>query len=102
MTIWKRQASIAAACGLGFLALFAVGLFVLTVVASDFYPSPFDDAAKIDRYFAENRTEVRVVSFFYAVAAVALLGFTAFLADLSRRSAGEMGALPGLALGGGV
>jgi hypothetical protein len=102
MTIWKRQGMIAAACGLGFLALFGVGFSALTLLASQFYPSPFGDPAPILRYFAENRTEVQVTSFFYAVAAVALLGFTAYLADLARRSAGEMGALPGLALGGGV
>jgi hypothetical protein len=102
MTIWKRQGMIAAACGFGFLALFAIGFVVLNLVASDFYPSPFDDAAKIERYFAENRSEARTVAFFYAVAAVALLCFAAYLADLARRSEGEMGALPGLALGGGV
>ena len=102
MTVWKRQAMVAAACGVGFLALFGAGFFALNVVASDYYPSPFDAAADIQRYVAENRDELRVVGFFYALAAIALLGFAAFLSALVGRSAGEMGALPALVLGGGA
>lgn len=102
ITIWKRQGMVAAACGLGFLALFGAGFIVFNVFVSEPYPSVYDPGAEIERFVAENRSEVRVVGFFFSLAAALLLVFAAFLAALVRRSAGEMGALPELTLGGGV
>lgn len=102
MSIWRRQGTAAAVCGVAFLALFGAGFAFLMVLASDFYPSPFEAGADIQRYVVENRSEVRVVGFFYTLAAVCLLGFAAFLAGLVGRTAGEMGALPALVLGGGA
>jgi hypothetical protein len=102
VSVWQRQGTITAVCGLGFLILFGAGFFYFALFATMFYPSPFGPPVDVLTFFAENRGGVQAVSFLYALAAILLLGFAAFFSELVGRTIGEMGALPSLTLGGGA
>lgn len=88
------------------VALFGLGLLFASVLPPEPYPSPFGPpfgpSTEIERYFNSSRTQVRVMSFLYSVAAVMLIIFTSYLAALVRRTTNEAGVLFALTLGGGV
>lgn len=97
-----RQRDFAAVTGALFVGLFGLGFLISNVLATAMYPSPFDSAAKIEGYFAANRGEEQALALVQALAAVALLTFSAYVAAFVRRSTDETGALSWLALAGGV
>lgn len=97
-----QQRNLAAATGALFVGLFGIGFLISTFLSTTMYPSPFDTATKIERYFAENRGEEQALGLVQALAAVSLLIFSAYVAAFVRRSTDEAGALPWLALAGGV
>jgi hypothetical protein len=93
--------------GLAFLACSAAGLLLANIFASAFYPSPFGPPfgpqTDLLAYFSANRIQVRAISFAFALAALALLVFVAYSAELfadtpSARRAG----VSWLALGAGT
>jgi hypothetical protein len=98
----RRWNLVWAASGLLFVALFGAGFLVATFVASPSYPSAFASSATVERFVAPNGAELRLLSFLYGLAAVALLVFSAAIAAFIRRAAGEVSTLPWLALGGGM
>lgn len=96
------QRTLAAATGALFVGLFGIGFLISIVLSTTRYPSPFDSAAAIERYFAENRSEERALSLVQTIAAMSLLIFSGYVAALVRRSTDGEGALPWLALAGGI
>jgi hypothetical protein len=78
---------LATAGGALFAACFAAGLVFADVIASpafyEVWPEGLDSFAQVEDYVAANRSELRALSFFHALAAIALLAFAAALASLS-------------------
>ncbi|HEX2030849.1 MAG TPA: hypothetical protein VHL78_05545 [Actinomycetota bacterium] len=66
------------------------------------YPSPFGPAAEIERFFAENREEVRALSATLALMALSLLVFSASIVRALREVVSGRGLALTVALGGGV
>jgi hypothetical protein len=103
MATWRIQRIPWALSGVLFVALFGVGFVFANVLSSAPYPNPFDTtSAEVERYFTDNHTLVRGMSFSYSVAAIALLAFAAYVAMFVRRAADEIRSLSELALGGGM
>ena len=96
---WER---VWAASGALTVALFAGGLVFGDLLGSDNYPALDASSDEIRRYFVGNETEVRALSFFHTLAALALLAFSAYLHTALRRDESERGGLPALAFAGGV
>jgi len=92
---------VGAASGALTVVLFAVGLVFGDLLGSNNYPPLNASNDAIRRYFIENVSEVRALSFFHALAALALLGFAAYLNTILRRE-DEGSGLPSLAFAGGV
>jgi hypothetical protein len=84
------------------VVLFAVGLVFGDLLGSDNYPALDASDDEIRRYFVDNETEVRALSFFHTLAALALLGFSAYLQAALRGDEAERTGLPALAFAGGV
>jgi hypothetical protein len=98
---------LALAGGALFAACFAAGLVLADVVASppfyEVWPEGLDSFAQVEAYIAANRSELRALSFFHALAAIALLAFAAALASLAHdRQPVARGPLARAALAGGV
>ncbi len=84
------------------VALFACGLIFGDLLGSKNYP-PLDASSEaVRRYFVDNVTEVRALSFFHTLAAFALLSFAAYLHTVLRREEDKRSGLPVLGLAGGV
>jgi hypothetical protein len=81
----ERAATIAGAL---FVACFTAGIVFADLVASpafyEVWPEGLDSFAQLDVYVAENRDELRALSFFHALAAIALLVFGTAIDSLSR------------------
>jgi hypothetical protein len=79
---------LATAGGALFAACFAAGLLYADVLASpafyEVWPEGLDSFPQVEAYLSANRGELRALSFFHALAAIALLPFAAALASLSR------------------
>ena len=71
-------------------------------LGSDGYPALDASSDEVRRYFVDNETEVRALSFFHTLAALALLGFSAYLQTALRQDAERRGGLPSLEFAGGV
>ena len=82
--------------------LFAGGLVFGDLLGSDNYPALDASNDEIRRYFVDNETEVRALSFCHTLAAVALLAFAAYQATALRREERERSGLSALAFAGGV
>lgn len=96
-----------AAAGIAFLAFTTVGLAFATIFASGLYPSPFGPpygpTTDVGDFFAANRQQVQVMSFAYAVGALALFAFVAYCAAmLATPGSGRRSPFPALALAGGT
>jgi len=96
---WERAW---AASGALTVVLFAGGLVFGDLLGSDSYPPLDASNDEVQRYLLHNVTEVRALSFFHTLAAVALLGFSAYLFTALRRDETERSGLPPLALAGGI
>jgi hypothetical protein len=92
---WRAIWALSGAGGVG---LFAFGLVFGDLVGTANYPALNASAQRLRQYFLDNRSEVRGLSFFHMLAAIALLAFAACLYDrLGPRRSG----LGALALVGG-
>lgn len=87
--------------GVLFVVLFLAGL-VVSETGSGAFPSPFSDAAAIQKFFTENHDTMLLLSVLEAFAAVALLAFAAALAAYGRQAAGLDSPLPAMALASGA
>lgn len=96
---WER---VWAATGALTVLLFAGGLVFGDLLGSTNYPALDASTDHVRRYFLNNGTDVRALSFFHTLAAAALLGFSAYLQMVLRRGEGERSGLPTLAFAGGV
>jgi hypothetical protein len=79
--------------GAATVVLFAVGLVFGDLVGTANYPALNASAPRLRRYFLENHSEVRALSFFHVLAAIALLAFSAFLCDRLRSRTSGLGTL---------
>ncbi|MBO2447386.1 DUF4386 family protein [Actinomadura barringtoniae] len=70
--------------GFLYVVLFFVGLIGSSVVGGAVYPSPFDDASKIQQYFADNHDAVILMGIAQTAAALALVVFAAGIGALVR------------------
>jgi hypothetical protein len=62
--------------------LFAAGLLFGDLLGTDNFPPLDATGAELREYFTENDIEVRALSFFHTLSAVALLAFSAYIATL--------------------
>jgi hypothetical protein len=99
VAVWERAW---AASGALTVVLFAGGLVFADLLGSDNYPALDASDDEIRRYFVDNESEVRALSFFHTLAALALLGFSAYVHTALRRGEKERHGLPALAFAGGV
>lgn len=97
--VWERAWAATGALTVG---LFAAGLVFADVLGSDNYPALDAPRDEVRRYFVDNTAEVRALSYFHTLAALALLGFAAYLQTVLRRDGAERSGLPALAAAGGV
>jgi hypothetical protein len=67
-----------------YVVLFLVGLIGSSAIGSAVYPSPYDDASKIQSYFADNHDAVVLMGVTQVAAALALVVFAAGIAALVR------------------
>ena len=88
--------------GLAFVGLFLGGLLFADVLAGRPYPGIDEPVGQISDYFGANGAEVRALSFFHALAAVALVIFVAYVRAFLGRVEGNAGGLSTLAFGGGL
>jgi hypothetical protein len=79
--------------GVATVVLFAFGLVFGDLVGRANYPALNASAQRLRRYFLENHSEVRALSFFHLLAAIALLAFSACLYDLLRSRTTGLGTL---------
>jgi len=70
--------------GFLYVVFFLVGLIGSGVVGNAVYPSPFDDASKIQQYFADNHDAVILMGIAQTAAALALVVFAAGIGALVR------------------
>lgn len=76
---WGTFAPWVLATGVAFLSLLALVFVLSNILPSPGYPSPFQDDIQLDRFFADNRAEVRGQSLALMLAGIALLTLTASL-----------------------
>src|SRR3984957_2368765 len=88
-----RWSAIWALSGAATGVLFAVGLVFGDLVGTANYPALNASAQRLRRYFLDNRSEVRALSFFHLLAAISLLAFSACLYDRLRSRTSGLGAL---------
>jgi hypothetical protein len=91
-----------AASGVLTVLLFASGLLFGDVLGTSNFPPLDATASDVRAYFLENASEVRALSFFHALSAVALVAFAAYIYRFLRRESGGSSALAAFALAGGA
>ena len=91
-----------AASGLLTVLLFTSGLLFSDVLGTSNFPPLDATASDVRAYFLENASEVRALSFFHALSAVALVTFAAYIYRFLRRESGAPAALAAFALAGGA
>ncbi|MGH2887213.1 MAG: hypothetical protein ACRDPA_31710, partial [Solirubrobacteraceae bacterium] len=96
---WQR---LWAASGVLTVVLFACGLLFGDVLGTSNFPALDATAARVRAYFLENASEVRALSFFHVLSAIALVVFAAYIYGYLRRESGARAALAALALAGGA
>jgi hypothetical protein len=89
----RRWPAIWALSGAATVVLFASGLVFGDLVGTANYPALNASAQRLRRYFLDNHSEVRALSFFHLLAAVALLAFSACLYDRLRSRTSGLGTL---------
>jgi hypothetical protein len=72
------------------------------VLGTTNFPALNATASALRAYFLENAPEVRALSFFHVLSAVALVAFAAYVHGYLRRESSAPAALAGLALAGGA
>ncbi len=91
-----------AASGALTVVLFTCGLLFGDVLGTTNFPALDATAAEVRGYFLQNASEVRALSFFHVLSAVALVCFAAYIYAYLRRDSGAPSALAALALAGGA
>ena len=91
-----------AASGAVTVLLFASGLLFGDLLGTTNFPPLDATASDVRAYFLENASEVRALSFFHALSAVALVTFAAYIYRFLRRESGAPSALAAFALAGGT
>jgi hypothetical protein len=91
-----------AASGVLTVLLFASGLLFGDVLGTSSFPPLDATASDVRAYFLENASQVRALSFFHALSAVALVAFAAYIYRFVRRESGAPAALAAFALAGGT
>lgn len=61
------------------VALFACGLLFGDVLGTSNFPALNATASQVRAYFLENASEVRALSFFHVLSAIALVTFAAYI-----------------------
>src|SRR6516165_9016022 len=89
--VWQR---LWAASGVLTVVLFACGLLFGDVLGTSNFPALDASASRVRAYFLENASEVRALSFFHVLSAMALVVFAAYIYAYLRRAST---APPGLA-----
>ncbi len=102
MTATARSRDLRALGGVLFAVFFIASLVLGGALASDSLPLPGAPATEVAGYFTESRTAVLVSGLLQVLSAISLSVFALCIVAFVRRMAGEMGALPGLTLGGGA
>jgi hypothetical protein len=82
--------------------LFACGLLFGDVLGTSNFPALDASASDVRAYFLENASEVRALSFFHVLSAMALVVFAAYIYAYLRRASRAPSALAALALAGGA
>jgi hypothetical protein len=96
---WQR---LWAASGTLTVLLFACGLLFGDLLGTTNYPALNASASEVRAYFLQNASEVRALSFFHALSAIALVAFAACLHQYLRRESHGPPGLAALALAGGA
>src|SRR5438128_536334 len=96
---WRR---LWAASGVLTVVLFASGLLFGDVLGTSNFPALDASASDVRAYFLENASEVRALSFFHVLSAIALVAFAAYIYACLRRESGAPAALAALGLAGGA
>jgi hypothetical protein len=96
---WQR---LWAASGVITVVLFACGLLFGDVLGTSNFPALDASASHLRAYFLENASEVRALSFFHALSAIALVAFAAYFYAYLRHESGAPPALAALGLAGGA
>ena len=97
--MWQR---LWAASGVLTVVLFACGLLFGDVLGTSNFPALDASASRVRAYFLENASEVRALSFFHVLSAIALVVFAAYIYGYLRHESGAPTALAALALAGGA
>jgi hypothetical protein len=84
------------------VVLFAFGLLFGDLLGTSNFPPLDATAPALRAYFLENGSEVRALSFFHMLSAVALVAFAAYVYGYLRRESGAPAGLATLALAGGA
>jgi hypothetical protein len=82
--------------------LFACGLLFGDVLGTTNFPALDATASDVRAYFLENASEVRALSFFHVLSAIALVAFAAYIHAYLRRESGAPSGLAAFALAGGA
>jgi len=96
---WQR---LWAASGVLTVLLFACGLLFGDVLGTTRFPALDATAAEVRAYFLQNGSEVRALSFFHVLSAIALVAFAAYIYGYLRRESRAPSALAAFALAGGA
>jgi drug/metabolite transporter (DMT)-like permease len=96
---WQR---LWAASGVLTVLLFACGLLFGDLLGTSSFPALDARPSELRAYFLENAAEVRALSFFHVLSALALVAFAAYLYGYLRRESSTPPALAAFALAGGA
>jgi len=96
---WQR---LWAASGVLTVVLFAWGLLFRDVLGTTSFPALDATASEVRAYFLENGSEVRALSFFHVLSAIALVAFAAYIYGYLRRESTAPPPLAVFALAGGA
>lgn len=97
--VWQR---LWAASGVLTVALFASGLLFGDLLGTTNFPALDASTSAVRRYFLENASEVRALSFFHLLSAIALVAFAANIYAYLRRASRAPSGVAASALAGGV
>lgn len=99
---WRAWQRLWAASGALTVALFACGLLFGDLLGTTNFPALDATTSAVRRYFLENASEVRALSFFHLLSAIALVAFAANIYAHMRRGSRAPSGVAALALAGGI